>query len=201
MKRILVWSGILLFAASCLAQKNEVNIVLGNTWSSNSNATISGFGSGAPFVLGTGTASNFTYGAGVARQLVGFKPASLSLELTATGFPAGRSPDFASVFVVPAAKFTFLPGKVISPFASTGVGFVHLAKGGFPSSNAVAYQFGGGVDVKTPVRFLSFRAETRDFLASQPGSIFFSSLRSSGAMVKESFRNHTVAGGGLVFRF
>jgi len=199
MKGMLVWSGILLFAVSCFAQKNEVDIVLGNTWSYNSNATVTGL-TPTPFTFGSGRASNLTYELGAARQLAGFRLASLSIELTATGVPAPVSSDFASVFVVPSAKFTFLPRNRISPFASTGVGFVHLAKGGFPSRNAVAYQFGGGVDVKTPVRFLSFRAEVRDFLASQAGSIFFASTN-PGVTVKESFRNHVLAGGGFVVRF
>lgn len=33
MKRKLVLSGILLFAVSCFAQKNEVDVLFGNTWS------------------------------------------------------------------------------------------------------------------------------------------------------------------------
>jgi hypothetical protein len=199
MKRTLLWSGILLFAASCWAQKNELNVVLCNTWSYNSSATVTGFAP-TPFTFGSGRASNLTYEVGVARQLASFRPASLSLELTATDIPAPASSDFASVFVVPSVKFTFLPRNRISPFATTGVGFVHLAKDGFPSRNAVAYQFGGGVDVKTPVRFLSFRAEGRDFLASQSGTSFFRSPN-PGVTVKESFRNHVLAGGGLVVRF
>jgi hypothetical protein len=199
MKQMLVWSGMFLFAASCFPQKNEVNVVSGNTWSYNSNATVTGLAP-TPFTFGSGRASNLTYEVGVARQLASFRPASLSLELTATGIPAPASSDFTSVFVVPSAKFTFLPRNRISPFASTGVGVVHLAKDGFPSRNAVAYQFGGGVDVKTPVRFLSFRAEGRDFLASQSGTILFR-VPDPGVTVKESFRNHVLAGGGLVVRF
>jgi hypothetical protein len=199
MKKVLVWSGILLFAVSCFAQKNELDLVLGNSWSSNSNATVIGVVS-TPVTLGTGTASNLAYQLGAARQLAGFKPLNLSAELSVIGVPASESPNFASVFVVPAAKFSFLPRNRISPFASTGAGFVHLAKGGFPSSNGVAYQFAGGVDVKTQFRFLSFRGEVRDLLASQPGSIFFAS-NSPGVTAKESFRNHVLAGGGFVFRF
>ena len=200
MKRILVWSGIVLFAASCPAQKNELDMVLGNTRSFSSNTTFSTpiFSRTVPSLR----ASNLTYEIGVARQLASFKPASLSLELTSAGFPARG--DFASVFVVPAAKFTFLPQNRISPFASTGVGFVHLSMGGVPSTNAVAYQFAGGVDVKTPIRFLSIRGEARDFLASQSGfaSAFsrFATV-SPGTTVTGSSRNHLLVGGGAVFRF
>lgn len=197
MGRILVWSGILLFAASCFAQKNEFDMVLGNSWSFNSNTTFAlpGFSRTAP----SGQASNLTYEVGFARQLASFRPASLSLELTAAGFPASNL-NFATVFVTPAAKFTFLPRGRISPFASAGVGFVHLEGMAFPSTNGVAYQFGGGVDVKTRFRFLSLRAEARDFLASQSG---FAHLRIStpGASATGSFRNHVLLGGGAVLRF
>lgn len=127
---------------------------------------------------------------------------NLGLELTAAGFPAPA--DFASVFVIPAAKFSFLPQKRISPFVSTGVGYVHLSRNGVPSVNAVAYQFGGGADVKSLIHFLSFRAEARDFLASQSGfaSGFsrFTTL-APGVTVKGSFRNHILVGGGAVLRF
>jgi len=202
MKRILVWSGIVLFAASCSAQKNEVDMVLGNTRSFSSNTTFSTptFSRTVPSLRD----SNLTYEVGVARQLTSFRAASLSLELTAAGFPAHLNTDFASVFVVPAAKFTFLPQNRISPFASTGVGFVHLSRGGIPSTNAVAYQFGGGVDVKTPIRFLSIRAEARDFLASQSGfasAISHFAILPPGATVTGSSRNHLLLGGGAVFRF
>lgn len=206
MKKILVWSGIFLFAASCSAQKNEVDMVLGNTWSFNSNTTLSGPSPTFSGTVPSGRNSNLTYEVGLARQLASFRPASLSLELTAAGFPAhqSRNTNFSSVFVVPAAKFSFLPQNRVSPFATTGVGFVHLSRGGVTSTNAAAYQFGGGTDVKTPVRFLSFRAEVRDFLASESGfasGISHFAILQPGATVKGSSRNHILAGGGAVLRF
>ena len=202
MKKILVWSGILVFAASCSAQKNEVDMVLGNTRSFSSNTTFSSptFSRTVPSLRN----SNVTYELGLARQLATFRPGSLSLELTAAGFPAHLNTDFASVFVIPAAKFSFLPQSRVSPFASTGVGYVHLSRNGVPSVNAVAYQFAGGVDVRTPIRFISIRAEARDFLASQSGfASGFSRFTTiaPGVTVKGSFRNHLLLGGGAVFRF
>ncbi len=198
MGRVLVWSGILLLATSCFAQKNELDMVLGNSWSFNSNTTVTR-GGFPPLTFRSGRASNLTYEIGVARQLASFRPVSLSLELTAAGFPASFT-NFASVFVTPAAKFTLLPRGRISPFASAGVGFVHLERGGVPNTNGVGYQFGGGVDVKTRFRFLSLRAEARDFLASQSG---FADLRIStpGVTATGSFRNHVLLGGGAVLRF
>lgn len=94
-----------------------------------------------------------------------------------------------------------MPRSRISPFASTGVGFVHFPGSGFPSGNGVAYQFGGGFDAKTPVRFLNFRLEARDFLASQPGSSGSAFRFVPGSTVSKSFRNHALAAAGFVVRF
>jgi hypothetical protein len=142
-----------------------------------------------------------TYDFGFARKLTSFKAVDFSVGLNAAGFPAHLRTQFASVFVVPTAKFSFFPRNRISPFFDTGVGFTHLSREGF-SSNGAAYQFGGGFDVKTPIRFLSFRAETRDFLASQSG--FASELSRSagpGVTVTGTSRNHVLVGGGALLRF
>ncbi|MGE5322131.1 MAG: hypothetical protein ACM3SW_04690 [Actinomycetota bacterium] len=196
MKRKLVVSGILLFAVSCFAQKNEVDVLFGNTWSFNSNLIVSrpGF---LPVAIGSREDSNVTYQLGVARQLADFKAATLSLELNAAYVPT----NLKSVFVVPAARFTFMPRSRISPFVSTGVGFVDFLGNGFPSGTGVAFQFGGGFDAKTPVRFLNFRLEARDFLAAQPGSgaRIFSAV--PGATANQPFRNHALAAAGFVVRF
>src|SRR6185312_3701995 len=166
MKRTLLWFAMLVFAVSCFAQKNEVNMVVGNTWSLRSNTTFSS--STASRTLSLGGDSNLSYDFGFARRLGSFKTVDFSVGFNAAGFPAHMQTQFASVFVVPTAKFTFFPRSRISPFFDTGVGFVHLSRNG-NGTNGAAYQFGGGFDVRTPVRFLSFRAETRDFLASQSG--------------------------------
>jgi hypothetical protein len=199
MKRTLFLSGILVFTASCFAQKNEVNMVLGNTWSLHSNTTFSTSALSRTFSLPGD--SNLTYEFGFARRLTSFRAGDLSLELNAAGFPARLQSQFASVFVVPGVKFSFFPRNRISPFADTGVGLVHLGRANF-STNAAAFQFGGGLDVKTPVRFLSFRAEARDFLASQSGAAAeFSGSAGPGVTVTGSSRNHVLVGGGAVFRF
>jgi len=199
MKRTLLWSGILLFAVSCFAQKNEVDMVLGNTWSLRSNTTFSN--STISRTFSSGGDSNLTYELGFARRLTTFRGVDLSVGLNTAGFPAHLQTQFASVFVVPTAKFSFFPRSRISPFFDTGVGFVHLSRGNL-SNNGAAYQFGGGFDVKTPVRFLSFRAETRDFLASQSGfASQFSGNVGTGVTVTGSSRNHVLVGGGAVFRF
>jgi len=199
MKRTLLWFGILVFAVSCFAQKNEVNMVLGNTWSLRSDTTLSSPTASRTFSIGGD--SNLTYDFGFARKLTSFRAVDFSIGLNAAGFPAHLQTQFASVFVVPTAKFSFFPRSRISPFFDTGVGLVHLSRGNL-SSNGAAYQLGGGFDVRTPVRFLSFRAETRDFLASQSGfASQFSGNAGPGVTVTSSSRNHVLLGGGAVFRF
>lgn len=200
MKNLILWSAIFFFAVSCLAQKNEFDMVLGNTWSFNSNTSIAIPGISSPFTLPSGRNSKLTYEAGFARQLVSFRSTSLGLELNAAGFPASLNSNPAAVFLVPAARFSFLPRSRVSPFTSAGVGFVHLARSPFPSTNAAAFQFGGGADVKTPIRFLKVRAEARDFLATDSG---FANIATGFPAVsaRGSSRNHLLVGGGAVLRF
>src|SRR5262249_25585502 len=166
MKSLIVWSAFFFLAGSCLAQKNEVNVVLGNTWSSNSNTSVTIPGIGSPLQFASGRNSDLTYEAGFARRLFDFRPGALELELNRPGFPASLNGNPAAVFVVPGGRFNFLPRSRVSPFATVGVGFVHLSRGGTPSTNAAAFQFGGGAEVKTPFRFLNVRAEVRDFQAT-----------------------------------
>jgi hypothetical protein len=174
-------------------------LALGNTWSLPSSTTFS-----IPTFSHTfsgSTERNLTYQVGFARKLTSFRAGDLSLELSAAGFPRHIDTDFASVFVVPAVKFTFLPRNLISPFVDSGVGFVHL-DGGRTSINAAAYQFGGGFDVRTPIRFLSFRLQVRDYLASESGLASpVPPPNPLGITVKGSSRNHALAGGGVVLRF
>ena len=77
---------------------------------------------------------------------------------------------------------------------------MHLSRGGTPSTNAAAFQFGGGADVKTWTRFLNLRAEVRDFLATDSG---FANILTTvpGVSAHDSSRNHLLLGGGAVLRF
>ena len=200
MKNLILWSAIFFLVVSCSAQKNEVDAVLGNTWSFNSNTSVAIPGISSPLTIPSGINSKVTYEAGFARQLVNFRPGSLSLELNAAGFPASLNGNPAAVFLVPGARFSFVPRSRVSPFASAGAGFVHLSRGGIPSTNAAAFQFGGGADVKTPIRFLKLRAEVRDFLATDSGFANFTT-GIPGVSARGSSRNHVLVGGGAVLRF
>jgi hypothetical protein len=164
--------------------------------------------------------SNLTYGVGFARRVKDFRLAALSLEINAAGFPSNNTvspvPAFGatfplrgSVFLIPGARFTFLPNQRISPFVTGGAGLVHifLKDLALPSPNALALGFGGGVDVRSPWRLLSFRTEVRDFLATQSGLgnaltvSFPSSPNPFNTRTRETQRNHLLLGGGAAFHF
>jgi hypothetical protein len=56
----------------------------------------------------------------------------------------------------------------VSPFAGVGLAHFHEIRGGASANNG-AFQFRDGVDFITPLRVLSIRAETRDFVTGRPG--------------------------------
>jgi hypothetical protein len=111
--------------------------------------------------------------------------------------------DFSSIFITPSLKVKFLPDAPITPFVSVGGGFAHYSSRTLlevPGASAVsstsnttgAFQIGGGIDIKTPLPHLGFRAEVREFWSGQP-------TFASGA--KLDHHQNLFAGGGIVFRF
>lgn len=90
--------------------------------------------------------------------------------------------NYASLFLTPGLRVTFVPKAAISPWVSVGGGYARFAEShtlvtGAPNTfktatNAGALQYGGGVDFKTPINLvvvpLVFRAEIRDFYSGQP---------------------------------
>ena len=92
----------------------------------------------------------------------------------------------------------FLPGAPVSPWASIGGGWAHYSlKDASLTQNKAALQYGGGLDFKTGIPALGFRAEIRDFVTGDPdfnlGSLF---------STKSGLHHHNIlAGGGIVLRF
>jgi hypothetical protein len=149
----------------------------------------------------------FYEGTGAVR-LANFKLASLHLEVPVAGIPSAKV-DFSgtpssnalkisTVFVTPSLRVKFAPGFPVSPFVSIGGGWAHYNLSG-PSMNKGALQFGGGVDIKTGIPLLGFRAEVRDFVTDQP-DFGIVSIQTVGS--PSLGRRHSVlAGGGIVLRF
>jgi len=149
----------------------------------------------------------FYEGTGAIR-LANFRVASLHLEVPVSGIPSahvdfpGTPPSNAlkisSVFVTPSLRVKFAPGFPVSPWASIGGGWAHYHLAG-PSENKGALQFGGGVDIKTGIPLLGFRAEVRDFVTGQP-DFGILSIQTVGSQ-SLGRRHNVLAGGGIVLRF
>ncbi len=90
-----------------------------------------------------------------------------SAQVDFSGTPSSNALKLSSVFVTPSLRVKFAPGFPVSPFASIGGGWAHYNLAG-TSMNKGALQFGGGVDIKTGIPLLGFRAEVRDFVTGQP---------------------------------
>jgi len=122
-----------------------------------------------------------------------------SQSLTFTG-PVGFSPvHLSSLFVTPSIRVKLLPGSSISPWGSVGGGLArYTTDAGLPAINSGALQFGGGLDFKTRLPLLGFRAEVRDYVSKQPnpGVALFSVQTPSGLS-----RHNVLVGGGIVLSF
>ena len=183
-----------------LAQKNEVALTAGGTVSPDSKASVicpAVLGIVCPSSTNVHTAAGFSFQANFARRIVSFKAASLSAEfpllfvpnreVSGVDFVGGRSFRNSSFFFTPSAKLTLLPSAWISPFASVGGGLAHYGK--TSDENKGALQFGGGVDIKTPLPFLGIRGEVRDLFVTRPN------------FEPDVHQHNIFAGGGLVFHF
>src|SRR5215472_7465111 len=207
------------YSVYVFAQNNEVSLSVGGVFVTDQTSTTTTLVPIPCLPTNPGCnifTSHFTSSPGVAfmgnfaRRVTAFGPASFYLEAPVVGGP-GRDTTVSfrngtllgvdlvtlsssSLFFTPSAKFKFLESSRISPFATVGGGLAHL---GFASSsrNTGALQFGGGLDFKSPIPHLGFRAEARDFFS---GGNFQSSRLTS---VSPAHQHVVFAGGGAVFRF
>ena len=220
-KQVLVLVVLLCVASlSALAQKADVAFVAGATFTSNSSLRPSCFIEVPPCLVvlpieGFGTIHPghhiFLEGAfGV--RLFDAKLASLHLELPVVGIPSQplrfglvgatfSSPfdHLSSVYVTPSIKVKLLPSAPVSPWGSVGGGVAHFSSDLGSSTNKGALQFGGGVDIKTAIPLLGFRAEVRDFVTGDPnfGIVSVVPLTTESGL----HRHNILVGGGIVLRF
>jgi hypothetical protein len=207
--------------AICLAQKNEASVLLGTTFTSDQSGTTT---TNFPCVFGIPNCNVFTssvqmsHGFAIegnyARELMKFGPvAALYVEVPLIAVTnqnqklsisnslignVNATVSASTLFFTPSAKLKLLPSLPISPFVSAGGGLAHF---GLPNSstNKGAIQFGGGVDIKTPVPMLGVRAEVRDFYT---GSNFSSSSNTFATTEVSTSHIHNVfVGGGVTLRF
>src|SRR5215469_4792509 len=177
-----VLSVLFLFVSTCcLAQKADVAFTLGGTFVSDSNVNVFLVCPGPVCPNSTATIQNghHIYLEGTpALQLIGLKVVSLHLEIPIAGIPShsvhltstitsGNLGNLSSVFVTPALRLKVLPTSSISPFVSLGGGLAHYSLDN-GSNNKGVLQYGGGLDFKTGIPLLGFRAEVRDFVSGDP---------------------------------
>jgi len=200
---------LLTFSTMGLAQKADVSFVAGGAFVSEDHVppgvicTIP-----CPLAFNFRTETHVFYAGTGAVRLANFKLASLHLEVPVAGIPSAKvvfsetpflnALKLSSVFVTPSLRVKFAPGFPVSPWASIGGGWAHYNLAG-PSMNKGALQFGGGVDIKTGIPLLGFRAEVRDFVTGQPdfGIVSIQTVGSQGL----GRRHNVLAGGGIVLRF
>lgn len=198
--RCVVFVGLLLAGALAHAQKTEVAVTFGAAVSPDGKGPVT-CGEAIPCQIPPGTIGPVSLGPGVSWQaslayrLVNFRAAAFSLEIPVAYAPSRTGPvssDFSSLFFTPSAQLKLLPGGFASPFASIGGGLAHF--GTFASSgNTGAFQVGGGVDFRTPLRLLGIRAEVRDFITGHP-AIFPVAAFSTRVQ-------HVFVSGGVVVKF
>lgn len=137
--------------------------------------------------------------------------ASLYLEVPAAGIPSqtltsapqlsnpsGLVAHMSSLFVTPGLKLKVLPSAPFSPWASVGAGWARYSLVDFPGTvNKGALQYGGGLDFKTGLPLLGFRAEVRDFVTTDPSSLLAPTFTPQSGL----HHHNILAGGGIVLRF
>lgn len=219
--KLLIAFLLALVSAQAVAQKNELSITFAAQRTSDQTLTFPApvacpFISNPPCAF-TGEKlidqTRFGLIASYARRIVRTGAADLYIEAPFFVIPshdirnvfianiplAGPVPAGTALFITPSLRAKLLPESTISPFVSVGGGLAHYGSvdsggnnvGAPPATNSGALQFGGGIDVKTPVPALAIRAEIRDvWTGSRFGSTDFSVTRPQNVFI----------GVGLVFR-
>jgi hypothetical protein len=195
--------GLMAYSASAQETKNEVGFLLGSAQIPVSTTT-----AGVPLSVGGSVAFSFDF----ARRLKGERVA-LFAEFPFAAAPShrggssqpGTATSLATLYVVPSLRLQAFAGRRFSPWGSGGFGYgwletSALLSNGTPNPeinrNTGTAQFGGGVDIRTPLHLLfpiSLRAELRDYYAVDAPT-FGTSLRQQG-------QHDIVPAGGFVIHF
>lgn len=204
--RIVLVTLFLVTHFSLFAQSsNELGLLLGVEIIPDHSTAISS----VPIAFSKSSSLQATY----ARRVVSGTHAALLFEAPFVASPshsvsssARSTPvSLATLYVTPGLRLAIFPDKLLSPWLSFGGGY-GLYEGseklatGLPNPdrfrNTGTLQFGGGVDVKTPLHFflpIGFRAEVRDFYTVDTPN-FTTAVRETG-------QHNVIASGGLVVRW
>ena len=184
--------------------KNELGLLLGATQTPG----ITKIGGGSSINVGTGITFQLTY----ARQLSAGESWAWYLEFPAVATPLqdlnsgnGATPlNYDSFFVAPSLRLKFRARQSIAPWLSAGGGYALFDESAerrdgshnfTRGTSTGTLQFGGGIDVRTPIKVLfpiGLRAEVRDFYSGRPTY----NVRTDGIL-----QHNLVFSGGLVLNF
>jgi|SRR4051812_32936509 len=200
MKRFFVFIALLCASTFAAAQKADAAFVVGGSFVSDTNGTVLT----VPTTIHTDHHIFLEGALGV--RMLNAHVASLSLELPIAGMtsqnltlastPATVVDHLSTLFITPGVRLKLLPISPISPWVSVGGGWARYSLNtAGTTENKGALQFGGGLDFKTGLPVLGFRAEVRDFLTGVP-------TFNSGFLTETGLHHHNIlAGGGIVLRF
>lgn len=206
MKRYSILFVILCASTFAMAQKADAAFVVGGSFVSDTNGTflVPVIGS-TPATIKTDHHIFLEGALGV--RLLNAHLVSLHAELPVAGIPstpltvAGVSTaldHIGTLFITPGLRLKFAPIAPISPWVSIGGGWAHYSLNTANlTQNKGAIQYGGGLDFKTGLPVLGFRAEVRDFVTGDPDFGFGSIFTTSSGL----HHHNILAGGGIVLRF
>jgi hypothetical protein len=200
----MLFSFMIALASAQKNPKNELGLMLGATVTPHLNSA----SANGSLAIGTGTTFQLNY----ARQLMSGRSVGLYAEVPALAIPlqtvtvgSGVAPkNYDSFFITPAIRAKFFPSAWASPWLSVGGGYALFEESAkrmdgthntTRGSSGGAAQFGGGVDIRTPIKFvfpITLRVEMRDLYTSKPNY----NLDTGGG-----FQHNLIISAGLVLRF
>lgn len=206
MKRFLVLMAIACLSTGAVAQKADIAFTVGGSFVSDTQGVTVLSPATTAFGPTLQTDHHIFLEGTLGLRMLNAHVASLSVEVPVAGIPSQKltfaiQPSqvvdhLSTVFVTPSLRFKVLPIAPISPWVSVGGGLAHYAVDSGGTANKAALQFGGGLDFKTGLPLLGFRAEIRDFITGDP-NLNVIQLANNGGLR----HNNVLAGGGLVLRF
>ena len=207
MKRFSILIALLCASSFAMAQKADAAFVVGGSFVSDTKETFL-----TPSLTLTDTVKTdhhlFLEGE-LGVRLLNAHVASLSVELPVAGItsqkltlastPGTVVDNLSTIFITPGFRLKLLPVSPISPWVSVGGGWAHYSlKTASSTENKGAIEYGGGLDFKTGLPLLGFRAEVRDFVTGDPNFGVSSVIAGNNS----GLHHHNIlAGGGIVLRF
>ena len=210
MKRLVLLLALVGASSAAMAQKVDASFVVGESFVSDTNTTETFAGLPPTFSVTFKTGNHFFLEGAFGWRLVNAHVAALSLDVPIASIPAqtvtsvstagtaAGAFDLSSLFITPGLRLKLLPGSSISPWGAFGGGWARYSQSGF-ITNKPAIEYGGGLDFKTHLPLLGFRAEVRDFVTEDFLNGSFGSvldINSSGL-----HHHNILVGGGVVLRF